>query len=70
MNMKGIRVFIHSIYFLGFFCMVLKSEDNSRIKQESIGEWVKLFELLIKIDKRENPKLYLTNNNQENVRYS
>jgi len=50
--------------------MVLENEDNSRINQESIGEWVQLFELLIKIDKRENPKLYLTNNNQDNVRYS
>jgi hypothetical protein len=56
--------------FWEFFCMVLENEDNSRINQESIGEWVQLFELLIKIDKRENPKLYLTNNNQDNVRYS
>ena len=36
-------------------------QDNSesRIKPEHIQDWVKLFEILIKVDKRSNPERYL-----------
>lgn len=35
------------------------NNEKSRINPEDIQDWVKLFEILIKVDKRNNPNLYL-----------
>jgi hypothetical protein len=38
-----------------------QNNSDSRVKPEHAQDWVKLFEILIKVDKRNNPKMYENN---------
>lgn len=47
--------------------MFFKKDQENQVKEsQELNDIVQFFDLLLKIDQRENPELYKTNNEQEN----